>query len=126
MNTAFAPQASSSAWKSAPVAAAAIVILFAVAAAIGNAVARNLPAEPAPAVVTGAAVTASPADAPAYSVLVDEETRFAFIKLASGQWKFVRQLDPAQMSQLPPTTIITRNPTDYEQLAVAASRLAIR
>ena len=126
MNTAFAPQAPSSPWKSAPVAAAAIVTLFAIAAAIGNALARDVPTEPTPAAVTTDVITSSPADAPAYSVFVDEETRFAFIRLASGQWKFVRQLDAGQMRQLPPTTYVAARRTDVETVAAATASTEVR
>lgn len=78
MNSSFRRETPSSTWKSAPVAAAAIVIAFSIAAAIGNAVARNVPAEPAPAPVTGAVIITSPADTQAHGVFVDVETRPVF------------------------------------------------
>lgn len=120
-------------WSSAPVAAAAIVALFAIAAAVGGAIAKDsgnatAPDVTAPAAITEPAAVAepaaaiSPADAPAYSVFVDEETRFAFIKLASGQWKFVRQLDPSQVGQLHPTTLVATRRADVETVADASGR----
>ena len=126
MKTSFTPEASSSTWKSAPVAAAVVDIMFSVAAAISNAVAGDVPADSTQAPMTAPAVSSSPADAPAYSVFVDEETRFAFIKLASGQWKFVRQLDAQQMTQLPPTTYVAARRPDVETIAATTASTDVR
>ncbi len=47
------------------------------------------------------------ADAAEFAVFVDEETRFAFIRTPSG-WKFIRRLEPDQMANLHPDTIVAR------------------
>lgn len=40
-----------------------------------------------------------------WDVYVDLPTRFAYVKTPLG-WKYIRQLDEAQMAQLPPSTLI--------------------
>ncbi len=44
-----------------------------------------------------------------WDVYVDVPTRFAFVKTPKG-WTFVRQLDEAQMAQLPPSTLTSLLP----------------
>lgn len=103
---------------SAPVVTFLLVSVFAIGGAVAGTFAksRTVQDEPAAALTTDGQ---SPANAPAYSVFVDEETRFAFIKLASGEWKFVRQLDESQISQLHPTTIVAKRQDGVETIAAA-------
>ncbi len=106
---------------SAPLTTFLLVSVFAIGGAVAatftkDHAAEDKPAEPTAALTTGGA---SPATAPAYSVFVDEETRFAFIKLASGEWTFVRQLDQDQMSRLHPTTLVAKRQASVETVAAA-------
>lgn len=103
---------------SAPLAAALLTTVFAAGAALASSL---LPEDEAP--VAPVTVTTSPsalAHAPAYSVFVDEETRFAFIRLESGKWVFARQLDADQLSQLDPTTFVARRQGTLEPVASSA------
>lgn len=103
---------------SAPVTTFLLVSLFAVGGAVAGTFTKDraVDAEPTAALTTDGT---SPATAPAYSVFVDEETRFAFIKLASGDWKFVRQLDQDQMTRLHPTTLVAKRQGGVETVAAA-------
>jgi len=50
-----------------------------------------------------------------WDVYVDLPTRFAYVKTPMG-WKFVRQLDEAQMEQLHPTTLTALLPREQEDI----------
>jgi hypothetical protein len=66
-------------------------------------------------------VSALPAQAQSFiqtkdwDVYVDLPTRFAYVKTPTG-WKFVRQLDEAQMAHLHPTTLIALLPREQEDI----------
>ena len=53
-----------------------------------------------------------------WDVYVDVPTRFAFVKTPKG-WTFVRQLDEAQMAQLPPTTLTSLLPPEPVEIHYA-------
>lgn len=71
----------------------------AIALAIGGAAsANNLKSDAATA---AAKLIAAPASSPSdFSVYVDRETRFAFVKTPIG-WKFVRQIEAEKLSLVP-------------------------
>lgn len=53
-----------------------------------------------------------------WDVYVDLPTRFAYVKTPMG-WKFVRQLDEAQMDQLHPTTLTALLPAEQPEIQFA-------
>lgn len=53
-----------------------------------------------------------------WDVYVDLPTRFAYVKTPMG-WKFVRQLDEAQMDQLHPTTLTALLPPEQPEIHYA-------
>jgi len=53
-----------------------------------------------------------------WDVYVDVPTRFAFVKTPKG-WTFVRQLDEAQMAQLPPSTLTSLLPPEPVEIHYA-------
>ncbi|MFT3956112.1 MAG: hypothetical protein QM722_17545 [Piscinibacter sp.] len=53
-----------------------------------------------------------------WDVYVDLPTRFAYVKTPMG-WKFVRQLDEAQMAQLHPTTLTALLPPEQPEIHYA-------
>ncbi len=53
-----------------------------------------------------------------WDVYVDLPTRFAYVKTPMG-WKFVRQLDEAQMGQLHPTTLTALLPAEQPEIQYA-------
>ena len=107
---------------SAPLTTFLLVSVFAIGGAVAATFTKDHAAEDKPAEPTAALTTdgASPATAPAYSVFVDEETRFSFIRLESGKWVFARQLDADQLSQLDPTTFVARRQGALEPVASSA------
>ena len=71
-----------------------------------------------------AAAAALPAQAQSFvqtrdwDVYVDLPTRFAYVKTPVG-WKFVRQLDEAQMDRLHPTTLTALLPPEQPEIEYA-------
>lgn len=53
-----------------------------------------------------------------WDVYVDLPTRFAYVKTPTG-WKFVRQLDEAQMEHLHPTTLTALLPPEQPEIQFA-------
>jgi hypothetical protein len=53
-----------------------------------------------------------------WDVYVDLPTRFAYVKTPMG-WKFVRQLDESQMTQLHPTTLTALLPPEQPEIHYA-------
>lgn len=53
-----------------------------------------------------------------WDVYVDVPTRFAFVKTPKG-WTFVRQLDEAQMAQLPASTLTSLLPPEPLDIQLA-------
>lgn len=53
-----------------------------------------------------------------WDVYVDLPTRFAYVKTPMG-WKFIRQLDEAQMDQLHPTTLTALLPVEHPEIHYA-------
>jgi hypothetical protein len=76
------------------------------------------------AVLAIAAAAVAPAQAQSFvqtkdwDVYVDLPTRFACVKTPMG-WKFVRQLDEAQMGQLHPTTLTALLPPEQPEIQYA-------
>lgn len=53
-----------------------------------------------------------------WDVYVDLPTRFAYVKTPMG-WKFIRQLDEAQMDRLHPTTLTALLPAELPEIHYA-------
>lgn len=74
--------------------------------------------------IAAAAVAPSQAQAQSFvqvkewDVYVDLPTRFAYVKTPMG-WKFIRQLDEAQMDQLHPTTLTALLPPEQPEIHYA-------
>lgn len=68
--------------------------------------------------VAGAAQAQSFIQTKDWDVYVDLPTRFAYVKTPMG-WKFVRQLDEAQMEQLHPTTLTALLPPEQPEIRYA-------
>lgn len=59
-----------------------------------------------------------------WDVYVDLPTRFAYVKTPMG-WKFVRQLDEAQMARLHPTTLTALLPPEQQDIHYAHPALEL-
>ncbi|WP_341889589.1 hypothetical protein [Variovorax sp. YR752] len=59
-----------------------------------------------------------------WDVYVDLPTRFAYVKTPTG-WKFVRQLDEAQMAKLHPTTLTALLPREQQDIQYAHPALEL-
>lgn len=76
------------------------------------------------ALAIAAAVVSTPSQAQSFvqvkewDVYVDLPTRFAYVKTPMG-WKFIRQLDEAQMGQLHPTTLTALLPAEQPEIQFA-------
>lgn len=64
---------------------------------------------------------AAPTAAKEFDVYVELATGNAYIKTPAG-WRYIRQLDEAQLQQLPPTTLTTLAATDAQAVQLAYQR----
>lgn len=74
--------------------------------------------------IAGAAQAQSFVQTKDWDVYVDLPTRFAYVKTPMG-WKFVRQLDEAQMSNLHPTTLTALLPPEQPEIRYAHPALEL-
>ena len=60
-----------------------------------------------------------------WDVYVDVPTRFAYVKTPTRGWVFVRQLDEAQMDQLPASTLTALLPREEQEIQWAHPALEL-